>query len=394
MAAVDEGYQLPQELKMASRTVRDYVRNDIIPLEQDLEHDAISIPDTEFNRLVPKTKAMGMWCVGVPHEFEGGGLSLFAQVVIEEEMVQHAAGLYCPVYGTMGSAPPEIIWEGTPYLIETYGLPTVRGERKAWFAITEPTGGSDPARAIQTRAVRDGDNWVINGSKVFISGALWGDWGIVFARTDPESRRGITAFIVENTWPGFSLTPVPVMRAYTPAQLFFDNLRVPNCNVLGEVNNGWDLLANKLLARGRIPYSSANLGVSAIAHRMAVEYSKTRETFGAPLATRQAVQWMLVDSEVEIRTCRWLVWEAAWKYDRGEDFRQEASIAKLYSAEVLGRVVDRSIQVHGGYGVTKEMPLERWYREARIRRIGEGTSEVQRIVIAREILNPGGRPSA
>ncbi|MCH8088100.1 MAG: hypothetical protein IIC81_09665, partial [Chloroflexi bacterium] len=137
-----------------------------------------------------------------------------------------------------------------------------------------------------------------------------------------------------------------------------------------------------------------NLGVSVIAHRMAVEYSKTRETFGAPLATRQAIQWMLVDSEVEIRTCRWLIWEAAWKYDAGEDFRLEGSIAKLYSAEVLGKVVDRSIQIHGGYGVTHEMPLERWYREARIRRIGEGASEVQRIVIAREILNPGGRPPA
>ncbi|MCH7996963.1 MAG: acyl-CoA dehydrogenase family protein [Chloroflexi bacterium] len=394
MAAGDERYELPEELKMASRMVRDYVQKEIIPLEHDLEHDSISIPDTEFNRLAPKAKAMGMWCIGVPQEFDGGGLSIFAQVVIEEEMVQHAAGLYAPVYGTMGTSPPEIIWNGTPYQIETYGLPTVRGARKAWFAITEPTGGSDPARAIQTRAVRDGDDWVINGSKVFISGALWGDWGIVFARTDPETRRGITAFIVENDSPGFSLTPIPVMRAYTPAQLFFDNLRVPDRNVLGEVDKGWDLLANKLLARGRIPYSAANLGVSVIAHRMAVEYSKTRETFGAPLATRQAIQWMLVDSEVEIRTCRWLIWEAAWKYDAGEDFRLEGSIAKLYSAEVLGKVVDRSIQIHGGYGVTHEMPLERWYREARIRRIGEGASEVQRIVIAREILNPGGRPPA
>jgi len=291
----------------------------------------------------------------------------------------------------MGTPPPEIIWQGSEYLIETYGMPTVRGEQRGWYAITEPSGGSDPARAIQTRAVRDGDDWVINGSKVFISGAPWGDWGIVFARTDPERRRGITAFIVENKWPGFTMNPIPVMRAYYPAELFFDDLRVPNCNVLGEVDGGWDLLANKLLARQRIPYAAANLGVSVIAHRMAVEYPKTRETFGAPLATRQAIQWMLVDSEIEIRACRWLLWEAAWKYDAGEDFRQEASIAKLYSSEVLGHVVDRSIQIHGGYGVSKWLPFERWYREARIRRIGEGPTEVQRMVIAREILNPGGR---
>lgn len=390
MTTPAQGYELPQELRMARSAVRDYVQNEIIPLEQTLEYDAISLPAEDFDRLAPKTKAMGLWCMGVPAEYGGADLNLFSQVVLEEEVVQHRAGLYCPVYGTMGTPPPEIIWQGSDYLIETYGLPTVRGELKGWFAITEPSGGSDPARAIQTRAVRDGDDWVIDGSKVFISGAPWGDWGIVFARTDPESRRGITAFVVENDWRGFSMVPVPVMRAYYPAQLFFDNLRVPGRNVLGEVNNGWDLLANKLLARARIPYSAANLGVSAIAHRMAVEYPKTRETFGAPLSTRQAIQWMLVDSEIEIRACRWLVWEAAWKYDSGASFGQEASIAKVYSSEVLGRVVDRAIQIHGGYGVSKWMPFERWYREARIRRIGEGPTEVQRMVIAREILTPGG----
>ena len=393
MNAADERYQLPEELRMARTMVRDYVQNEIIPLEQELDQDAISLPDEDFNRLTPMTKEMGLWCMGVAEEYGGAGLSLFAQAVIDEEMVQHRAGLYRPAYSTMGSSPPEVIWMGTDEQIETYGLPTVRGERKGWFAITEPSGGSDPARAIQTRAVRDGDDWIINGSKIFISGAPWNDWGIVFARTDPNSRRGITAFIVENDWPGFSLNPIPVLRSYYPAQLFFDDLRVPNRNVLGEVDNGWDLLANKLLARGRIPYSAANLGVAVIAQRMAVEYSKTRETFGAPLASRQAIQWMLVDSEIEIRACRWLIWEAAWKYDAGEDFRQEGSIAKLYSSEILGQVVDRSIQIHGGYGVSKWLPLERWYREARIRRVGEGPSEVQRIVIAREILNPGGRPA-
>lgn len=385
-------YELPEELRMARNVVREYVRNEIVPLEQGLEHDSIHLPQDEFDRLAPLTKEMGLWCISVPEEHGGAGLSIFAQVVLDEEMVQHAAGLYLPTYGTMGSPPPPIIWTGTDYQIETYGVPTVKGERKGWFAITEPSGGSDPARAIETTAVRDGDDWLINGSKIFISGAPWGDWGIVFARTDPQSRRGITAFIVENDWPGFTMNPVPVLRAYYPGQLFFDNLRVPNRNVLGEVDNGWDLLANKLLARARIPYSAANLGVAVAAQRMAVEYSKERETFGAPIATRQAIQWMLVDSEVEIRACRWLIWEAAWQYDAGEDFRQAASIAKLYSAEILGQVVDRAVQIHGGYGVSQWLPLERWYREARIRRIGEGPTEIQRMVIAREILSPGGPP--
>ena len=180
-------------------------------------------------------------------------------------------------------------------------MATVKGERDGgWYAITEPSGGSDPARAIQTRAVRKGGDWILNGSKLFITGSLQGDWGYVFARTDPNQPRGITCFIVENAWSGFSVTPVPVMRPYYPGHLVFDNVRVPGRNVLGEPNRGWDILANRLLSRLRIPYAAANLGVAVAAHRMAVDYSKTRSTFGAPLSSRQSIQWMLVDSEVEI----------------------------------------------------------------------------------------------
>ena len=144
-------YQLPEELRMLRDVVRDYVRNEIVPLERELEHDSIFLPEEDFDRLAPKTQEMGLWCMGVSEEYGGAGLSIFAQVVLAEEMVQHAAGLYRPAYGTFGTAPVEILWEGTDYQKETYGLPTVRGERSGWFAITEANGGSDPARAIQTR---------------------------------------------------------------------------------------------------------------------------------------------------------------------------------------------------------------------------------------------------
>ena len=221
-----ERYELPEELRLTKNLVKDFNRNEIIPLEQQIPHDSITIPEDDYLRLSKKTREMGLWCLGVPEEYGGAGLSLFANSVIAEEMVQHAAGLYCPAYGTMGDPPPEIIWAGDEYQIETYGLPTVEHKLKGWFAITEPSGGSDPARAIQTHAKRDGDDWIINGSKIYISGSPWGDWGIVFARTDPDSRRGITAFIVENDWPGLTVEPVPVMRAYYPGQLFFDDLRV------------------------------------------------------------------------------------------------------------------------------------------------------------------------
>ena len=250
---------------------------------------------------------------------------------------------------------------------------------------SHPGNIGSAARAMKTRAVQEGNDWIINGSKMFISDAMEADYGLVFARTDPKSRRGITCFIVERSMPGFSLEPIPVIRPSYPAQLFLDNVRVPANNVLGEVHKAWDMLANKLLARARIPYSSANLGVSVAAQSMAIQYANQRETFGAPLASRQSIQWMLVDSEIDIRACRWLIWEAAWKCDAGEHFVQEASIAKLFSSEVLNRVVDRAIQIHGGYGVTKALPLEGWYREARVRRIGEGPSEIQRMLIARHL---------
>ena len=183
-----ERYELPEELRLTKNLVKDFNRNEIIPLEQQIPHDSITIPEDDYLRLSKKTREMGLWCLGVPEEYGGAGLSLFANSVIAEEMVQHAAGLYCPAYGTMGDPPPEIIWAGDEYQIETYGLPTVEHKLKGWFAITEPSGGSDPARAIQTHAKRDGDDWIINGSKIYISGSPWGDWGIVFARTDPDSR--------------------------------------------------------------------------------------------------------------------------------------------------------------------------------------------------------------
>ena len=257
------------------------------------------------------------------------------------------------------------------------------------MAITEPSGGADPARAIKTYAVRDGDDWILNGSKIFIGGMPWSDYGVVFARTDPESRRGISCFIIEKGWPGFTWNPIPVTRTHYAGQAFFDNVRVPGENLLGEVHNAWKMMAYEGLAKGRVGYSVSNLRIAVGAHRYAVEDCKTRETFGTSLSTRQAVQWMLVDNEIEIKSARWIAWEGAWQVDAGEDFRFASSMAKVYSSEVLQRALDRSMRILGARGSTRELPLERWYREARIRRIGEGPSEVQRIVIARDVLSVG-----
>jgi len=279
------------------------------------------------------------------------------------------------------------LFEATEEQKERYLYPTLRGEMTGFFGLTEPSGGSDPGRAIQTRADKDGDEWVLNGSKLYISGADKADYGLVFARTGGPGRDGVTAFIVETGWPGFHVRRVvhTLRSARYATELQFEDLRVPAANVLGEVNKGF-AIANDRLSRQRIPYAAGCIGVAIAAHEMAIEWAKERETFGELLASRQAVQWMLVDNEIDIRTSRWLTLEAAQKADRGEPYRTEAALAKLVASEAGGRVVDRAIQIHGGIGVTKDLPLERWYREMRIRRIGEGPSEVQRVIVARDLL--------
>jgi acyl-CoA dehydrogenase len=383
---MDIGYQLPEDLKMLQTWMRNFIRREIVPLERQLDPEAFQLPEEDYARLSKKVKDAGMWCLGVPKEYGGAGLGCFEMTVVHEEMSQHRNGLYGPAYDVFGRPPPGIIFEGTREQIEKYAIPTIQNGGTTFYAITEPSGGSDPARSIQTTAVRDGDDWIINGTKVFISGATAADWGVVFARTDREKgRAGITCFILEKGTPGFKTRLIPVIRPWYPSEISFEDCRVPDANRLGEVGEGF-ILVNNLLGRNRFPYSAANLGVAVAAQRMAIEYAKQRVVFGELLGRKEAVQWMLADSDVEIRAARWLIWEGAWKVDRGEDYRHEASIAKLYSSEVLARVVDRAVQIHGAYGVSKDLPLERWYREARVRRIGEGPSEVHRFVIARNLL--------
>ena len=368
--------------------VRRFVREEILPLEQHLDPDADELPADDRARLVALVRDMGLYGLDIPPEYGGPEIDLVTRTLIAIEMSQHRAGLYAPCYGVFGGAGLAQLFEATEEQKQRYLHPTLRGEKKGFFGLTEPSGGSDPARAIQTRAVRDGDDWVVNGSKIFISGADKADYGLVFARTDADKgRNGVTCFIVDTDTPGFHVRRiVHTLRAARYAtELSFEDMRVPHGNVLGDVNKGF-AIANDRLSRQRIPYAAGCVGVAIKAHEMALEYVPQRETFGAPLSSRQAIQWMLVDNEIDIRQSRWLTLEAADRAERGEPFRTEAAMAKLVATEAASRVVDRCIQMFGGYGVTKDFPFERWYREMRIRRIGEGPSEVQRHIIARDLL--------
>lgn len=379
---------LTEEQTLIVGMVRRFVREEIIPLELDLDPDASELPAEERERLIGLTRGMGLYGLGIPPEYGGPEIDLVTQTLIAVEMSQHRAGLYAPCYGAFGGAGLAQLFEATEAQKERYLYPTLKGEKRGFFGLSEPSGGSDPARAIQTRAVQDGDDWIINGSKLWISGADKADYGLIFARTDPDKgRNGVTCFIVDTDTPGFHVRRIvhTLRSAHYATELSFEDLRVPASNILGKVNGGF-AIANDRLTRQRIPYAAGCIGVAIKAQEMALDYVPQRETFGAPLATRQGIQWMLVDNELDIRQSLWITLEAASKADRGEPFRKEAAMAKLTASEAGGRVVDRCMQMFGGLGVAKELPFERWFREMRIRRIGEGPSEVQKHVIARELL--------
>ena len=379
---------LSEEQQLILDLVRRFVREEVLPLEEDLDPDADELAPEDLERLSDITKDMGLYGLDTPPAYGGPDIDMVTRTLIAFEMSQHRAGLYAPCYGAFGGARQAQLFEASEDQKERYLYPMLRGEKKVFFGLSEPSGGSDPARAIQTRAVRDGDDWVINGTKLWISGADRADYGLLFARTGGPGREGVTCFIVETTWPGFHVRRiVHTLRSSRYAtEIQLDNLRVPNTNILGEEGGGFSI-ANDRLARQRIPYAAECVGVAIKAHQMAVEYSKIRETFGAPLSSRQGIQWMLVENEIDIRSARWLILDAAGRAARGESFRSESAMGKLVGAEASSRVVDRSMQIHGALGVAKDLPFERWFREMRIRRIGEGPSEVQKHVIARDILN-------
>jgi acyl-CoA dehydrogenase len=381
-------WELPEELRMLRDTIRRFMAEEVRPAEDKLPHDAYTFDDEQRKAIQAKARALGLWCFETPAEHGGAGLSLLGQCIAAEETAKCRMGMYIAGCGAFGFDPPVVIWKGT-HEQQRFARKDVANGTKAFVAISEPSGGSDPGRAIRTRAERKSDRYVINGTKIWISGASMADWGIVFARVgDAPGREGITSFIVDKSRPGISLSKIPVIRSYAPYEVHFDNYEVPIEDRLGEEGKGF-AFAEEWLIHARPPYAAQTIGVAQAALDLAIEWVTQRKTFGSTLAEKQAIQWMIADSEVELRAARLLTWQAAWNADLGRDIKVDASVAKVYGTEVAGKVIDRCIQMFGGMGVAQELPLERWYREMRIKRIGEGPSEVHRMVIARDMF--GGR---
>ena len=380
-------WDLPEEYKMLRETVRRFMEKEVRPAEDQVAHDANALPPEVGARLQQRARQMGLWCMQTPAEYGGAGLNLLGQCVVAEEAAKCRMGLYFPAAGSFGQDPPKVIFRGNRQQIERYGMRTVREGLSTFVAISEPSGGSDPARSITTRAQRQGDRYIVNGAKMWISYIDQADWGVLYARTgEAGDRGGITAFVIDPKRKGIELRRIGLMRSHQPYEVHFDKYEIPVEDRLGEEGQGF-ALAEEWLVHARVPYAAASIGVAQASLELALNWARQRKTFGQPLSERQAIQWMMVDSEMDLRSARLLTWQAAWKGDRGENIKTEAAIAKVYATEAAGRVVDRCMQVLGAMGMTHEMPMERWYRELRIRRVGEGPSEVQRMLVARELFS-------
>lgn len=378
-------FKLPHHLVMVQKTVRRFVDEELIPLEAECA-EVDPLPEDIEKRLNEKVKKLGLWAMYVPKELGGAGLGLLAFVVMKEQVSRAIVGDIRDSRG-FGGNPWPIMLAVNEEQKERYLLPLIRGEKGFFFALTEPNTGSDPASMLTT-ATRRGDDWVLNGSKIWITNVVRADFGAVFAITDKEKRArgGMTCFLVERDTPGFEVVRyVDTMGAARPAELVFRDCVLSPSQVVGEVGQGF-YLAQRNLSITRTQQIPLCVGTAQRAFEMTIEYAKQRVTFGQPLSRRQAVQWMLVDSAIEINAARLMMYHLAWRIDQGEDPRLEVPTAKTFANEMGTRVLDRCIQIHGAAGISKDLPLERMYRDIRSLRITEGGTEVQRWVLARNLL--------
>lgn len=376
-------FALSDEQKAIRDTVREFVRRELVPLEPEvLRRERAGLVGFEpelYRELRLKAKSFGFWGLSTPEEYGGMDLPAVTQALITSELGR----TFIPF--AFGGEADNILYASDERQKEEYLLPTISGERKSCFAITEPGAGSD-TRAIKTTATRDGDEWVIRGEKVFITGGNDADFTIVIAVTDKEKgpNGGFTAFLVDRDM-GWKSEPIVTMGEGGPAALVFDDVRVPERNVLGDFGDGYKL-AMQWILKGRYLIPARALGAAERLIEMAIAQATTRETFGRPIGDNQAIQWMIADSEVELEAARWLTLRAAWVVDQGQNPQHDSALAKLYAANMANQVVDRVLQIHGGMGYTRELPIERWYRELRLYRIFEGTDEMQRLIISRDLL--------
>ena len=377
-------FTFTEEQEMLRSTIKKFVDKEVRPLAEQIDQEA-EIP----RELIKKIAAQGFLGICFPQEYDGAGAGEIGYCIMLEEFSRACASTTVFIGGHISIGTMAIYLDGTEEQKRKYLPPLCRGEKIAAFALTEPEAGSDAA-SIQTTAVPDGDYYVINGGKIYITSGAIANVITLFAATDKKlgARGGISAFIVDTDTPGFSVVRVEDkmgIRGTFTSELRFEDMRVPKENLLGRPGHGF-MTAMKTLDVGRLSLAAGCVGAAKELLKLSAEYAKQRVQFGKPIAQNQAIQWMLADMATDIFAMESLTYRAAWMCDQKMKISKVSAMAKLYCSEALDRIVDKAVQIHGGLGYMKKYPVERFYRDSRINRIFEGTNEIQRMVIARNVL--------
>ena len=375
-------FELPADVRELVEIARAFREERLAPLEEEFLREG-NIEWPLRPKLQAEARERGLWAIDVPTEHGGLGMGQLAVCAVHEELNR------TPIMFESGGAPEPVLYECDERQWDKYVKGVIDGERRSAYAFTEPGTGSDVG-AIETVAVRAGDTYVINGRKMFIGLAERVEFLILFASTDPSKGvKGVTAFLIDSGTPGYNIVRlIPTMGdAWVPTEIEFDDCRVPATQRLGEEGKAF-ALADEQLSHGRLKIASYQLGIAQRCLDEAVAYAQERTTWGMPIASRQGIQFPLADSAVELDVARLLVYKTAWRADRGEDVRIDAFKSKLYCTEMAQRVTDRCLQVFGGRGYAKDNPVQSYFRQARLWRIGHGTAEIHRWMIARDLLGP------
>lgn len=377
-------FKLTSEIEQIKKMVRNYVDKEVEPYAQQIEEE-----DKIPQHLIEMAKDLGLFGMSIPEEYGGIGLNAVGKAVVLEQLGRTHNGFVSLISAHTGIGSTGIVKFGSEELKQKYLPGMASGEKIAAFALSEPGAGSD-ATNLETRAEKRGDKWIVNGTKHFITNAPVADVFTVFALTDREKRAkgGITAFLIEKDFPGFTIGKIDKkmgLRGSYTAQLIFEDCEVPEENVIGEVGMGY-MSALKILGEGRVGLAARAVGSCDKLIELSVSYAKERKQFGKPIAENQAIQWMIADMATETEAARMLTFKAAYLIDEGKTVIKEASMAKLFASDVFNRVADKAVQIHGGMGYVADYPIERFYRDARITKIYEGTNEIQRLIIARKML--------
>ncbi len=376
-------FSLSEEQQLLKKTVREFAESELLPHAREWD-DKQEFPRAIFTKL----GELGLMGVAWPTEYGGSGMSTLDYAIVMEELSRVDAGVALSVAAHNSLCSGHIFLAGSEEQKQRFLAPLARGEKVGCWGLTENSAGSD-AGGTKTTAVRDGDEWVLNGSKTFITNGRIADTAVVMAVTDKtKAKKGISAFVVERGTRGFRAGKKEDklgVRSSDTSELIFEDCRIPAANLLGREGHGFiDTL--RILDRGRIGIAAFSLGIAQASLEASMKYAKDRFQFGHPIADFQAVQFKIADMATKVDAARFLTWRAAVLRDTGKEHTAESSMAKLYASEAAVEVAMEAVQIHGGYGYVKDYPVERHLRDSKLGTIGEGTSEVQRLVIARELL--------